>query len=106
MLFSLLIYFIGYKLRAGESEWNELHLVDVLQKGDRAEFRGQTYASVYSPANQKLHPGKQAEVRHVPRRIHWPVERRTSRRRSQCHAERRCLQGGGLCARLDQPALS
>ena len=53
VLFSLLIYFIGYKLRAGESEWNELHVVDVLQKGDRAELRGQTYASVYSPANQK-----------------------------------------------------
>ena len=53
VLFSLLIYFIGYKLRAGESEWNELHVVDVLPKGDRAELRGQTYASVYSPANQK-----------------------------------------------------
>ena len=53
VLFSLLIYFIGYKLRAGESEWNELHVVDVLQKGDRAELRGQTYVSVYSPANQK-----------------------------------------------------
>ena len=34
VLFSLLIYFIGYKLRAGETEWNELHLVDVLQNGD------------------------------------------------------------------------
>jgi len=53
VLFSLLIYFIGYKLRAGESEWNELHLVDVLPRADRAELRGQTYASVYSPANQK-----------------------------------------------------
>ena len=52
VLFSLLIYFIGYKLRAGESEWNELHVVDVLLKGERAELRGQTYASVYSPANQ------------------------------------------------------
>jgi hypothetical protein len=53
VLFSLLIYVIGYKLRAGESEWNELHLVDVLLKGDEAELRGQTYASVYSPANQR-----------------------------------------------------
>jgi len=53
VLFSLLIYFIGYKLRAGESEWNELHLVDVLLNGDRAELRGRTYASVYSPSNQK-----------------------------------------------------
>ncbi|MGA2865792.1 MAG: hypothetical protein ABSF95_15065 [Verrucomicrobiota bacterium] len=53
VLFSLLIYFIGYKLRAGESEWNELHLVDVLLNGDRAELRGRTYASVYSPSNQR-----------------------------------------------------
>jgi hypothetical protein len=53
VLFSLLIYFIGYKLRAGESEWNELHLVDVLLNGDRAELRGRTYASIYSPSNQR-----------------------------------------------------
>jgi hypothetical protein len=53
VLFSLLIYFIGYKLRAGESEWNELNLVDVLSAGEGAELRGRTYASVYSPANQR-----------------------------------------------------
>ena len=53
VMFSLVIYFIGYKLRAGESEWNELHLVDVLLKGDHAELRGRTYSSVYSPANQR-----------------------------------------------------
>jgi hypothetical protein len=51
--FSLLIYFIGYKLRAGESEWNELHIVDVLASGDHAELRGRTYSSVYAPANAK-----------------------------------------------------
>jgi hypothetical protein len=51
--FSLLIYFIGYKLRAGESEWNELNVVDVLASRDRAELRGRTYSSVYSPANQR-----------------------------------------------------
>jgi hypothetical protein len=53
VFFSLLIYFIGYKLRAGESEWSELHVVDVLPKGEQAELRGQTYASVYSPSNQR-----------------------------------------------------
>jgi hypothetical protein len=53
VLFSLLIYGIGYKLRAGDSEWNELHLVDVLANGRQVELRGRTYASVYSPANQK-----------------------------------------------------
>lgn len=53
VLFSLIIYFIGYKLRAGESEWNELHLVDVLPNGDLAGLRGRTYCSVYSPSNQR-----------------------------------------------------
>jgi hypothetical protein len=59
VLFSLLIYFIGYKLRAGESEWNELHLVDVLFNAERAELRGRTYASVYSPSNQKYNLASQ-----------------------------------------------
>jgi hypothetical protein len=52
-LFSGLIYFIGYKLRAGETEWNELHLVDVLPRGNQADLRGRTYASVYSPVNAR-----------------------------------------------------
>lgn len=51
VLFSLLIYFIGYKLRAGETEWNELHLVDILPRGERAELRGRTYVSIYSSSN-------------------------------------------------------
>ncbi len=53
VLFSVLIYFIGYKLRAGETEWNELHLVDVFQKGERAELRGRAYGSIYSPVNAR-----------------------------------------------------
>jgi len=61
VLFSLLIYFIGYKLRAGESEWNELHLVDVLPKGQGSELRGRTYASIYSPVNQKYRVESQEE---------------------------------------------
>ena len=53
VLFSLLIYYIGYKLRAGETEWNELNIVDLLPHGERAEWRGRTYASVYSPINAR-----------------------------------------------------
>ncbi len=53
VLFSLLIYLIGYKLRAGESEWNELQVVDLLEKTDGAELRGRTYVSIYSPSNEK-----------------------------------------------------
>ena len=49
--FSLLIYFIGYKLRAGETEWNELHVVDVTPYGDTADLRGRSYGSIYSPVN-------------------------------------------------------
>jgi hypothetical protein len=52
-LFSLLIYLIGYKLRAGQIEWNEMHIVDVLPQGDgtRAVLRGRTFAGIYSPRN-------------------------------------------------------
>jgi hypothetical protein len=53
VLFSLVIYLIGYKLRAGETEWNDLHVVDVLVNGDHAELRGRTYSSIYSPSNQR-----------------------------------------------------
>jgi hypothetical protein len=51
VLFSLLIYLIGYKLRAGETEWNELQVVDILPRGQRAALRGRTFASIYSSAN-------------------------------------------------------
>jgi hypothetical protein len=51
--FSLLIYFIGYKLRAGETEWNELHVVDVIPHGERADLRGRSYGSIYSPVNAR-----------------------------------------------------
>ena len=52
-LFSALIYVIGYKLRAGETEWNELHIVDVMPWGEQADLRGRTYTSIYSPVNAK-----------------------------------------------------
>jgi len=51
LIFSGLIYWIGFHLRAGELEWNELNLVDVLPDNDRAVLRGQTYVSIYSPVN-------------------------------------------------------
>jgi hypothetical protein len=51
VLFSGLIYLIGFHLRAGELEWNELNVVDVLPDNDRAVLRGETYISIYSPVN-------------------------------------------------------
>lgn len=52
VLFSVMIYLIGYKLRAGETEWNELNLVDVLPRGDTVEMRGHSFFSIYSPVNE------------------------------------------------------
>ena len=52
-LFSVLIYIIGYKLRAGETEWNELHVVDIMPFGEKADLRGRTFASIYSPVNAR-----------------------------------------------------
>ncbi|MDP6892473.1 MAG: hypothetical protein QF731_04780 [Verrucomicrobiota bacterium] len=51
IFFSLLIYYIGYRLRAGQLEINELHIVDVLP-GDQVTLRGRSYASIYSPSNK------------------------------------------------------
>jgi hypothetical protein len=53
VFFSLLIYFIGYKLRAGETEWNEVQIVDVYPRGDQADLRGRSYVSVYSSSNAR-----------------------------------------------------
>ena len=55
VLFSILIYVIGYKLRAGRTEWNEIHIVDVLpmdSSGERAALRGRSFCNLYSPANR------------------------------------------------------
>ncbi|MBL9140187.1 MAG: hypothetical protein JNK85_30240 [Verrucomicrobiales bacterium] len=53
LLFSGLIYFIGYRLRAGDLELNELQIADQLPRGDGAAWRGRTWVSIYSPANAR-----------------------------------------------------
>jgi hypothetical protein len=53
VLFSGLIYFIGYRLRAGDLEWNELQVVDQLPRAEGAALRGRTWVSVYSPENAR-----------------------------------------------------
>jgi hypothetical protein len=51
--FSFLIYYIGFRLRAGDTELNELHVVDVLPRGEQVALRGRTYASLYSSSNAR-----------------------------------------------------
>jgi len=59
--FSGLIYLIGFHLRAGELEWNELNVVDVLPDllpgVPSAVLRGETYVSIYSPVNARYQLG-------------------------------------------------
>jgi hypothetical protein len=50
-LFSALIYYVGFRLRAGDSEWSELHIVDIIPFGQETLTRGRTYGSLYSPVN-------------------------------------------------------
>lgn len=52
-LFSGLIYLIGYRLRAGETEWNEVQMVDVIPFGDLTQWRVRSFGSVYSPSNRR-----------------------------------------------------
>lgn len=68
LLFSGLIYFIGYKLRAGQTEWNELQVVDILPGSGNAPatLRGRTFGSLYSPANATyslVNPAQEAAIR-------------------------------------------
>lgn len=56
VVFSLMLYAIGFHLRAGKTEWNEFHLVDLHPLGTNAlaaGVRGRTYGSVYSPSNDR-----------------------------------------------------
>lgn len=52
--FSFLIYLIGYRLRAGDTEWNELQVVDILPFGEQVQLRSRSFGSVYSPANRRF----------------------------------------------------
>ncbi|MFM7818999.1 MAG: hypothetical protein ACKPGI_18795 [Verrucomicrobiota bacterium] len=51
LLFSGLIYLIGYRLRSGQTEWNELQIVDVIprESGASSLLRCRTYGGLYSP---------------------------------------------------------
>ena len=67
-IFSLLIYFIGYKLRAGQLELNELHIVDVLP-GQQEVMRGRSYVSIYSPLNDDYRLGGSFERSGIRSRV-------------------------------------
>ena len=57
VFFSLLIYWIGSALRAGETEWNEVQVLDLIQPSTGPVVRARSFGSVYSPGNRVFHFG-------------------------------------------------
>ncbi|MCX8157555.1 MAG: hypothetical protein N3J91_14105 [Verrucomicrobiae bacterium] len=52
VMFSALIYWVGYKLRAGQREWNEMHVADIHPRDQGgALIRGWNFIGTYAPAN-------------------------------------------------------
>ena len=47
-----MIYYIGYYLRSGLTEWNELHVVDVVEGEGSDLLRGRAWLGVYSPRDE------------------------------------------------------
>ena len=105
VLFSLLIYFIGYKLRAGESEWNELHLVDVLaQRRAGGATRANLRVGLF-PVQSAVPAGGPAGIRDAAQRVCRHLDGLATRREGGLHAGgRRFVQRGDLRPCLDQPA--
>lgn len=52
VIFSAVIYWIGYYLRAGDTEWNELQIVDVPSSAAARQTRVHSFGSIYSPAHR------------------------------------------------------
>lgn len=51
-LFSGLFYVVAFMLRSGDSEYNELHIVDMHPGSSQTLWAGTTYGLIYSPANK------------------------------------------------------
>jgi hypothetical protein len=51
--FSVVVYLIGYRLRAGDTEWNEVQFVDLIPYGAQSQTWVRSYGSLYSPSNQR-----------------------------------------------------
>lgn len=66
LAFSGIIYLVGFKLRAGALEWNELNIVDAIASQPEAPLKGRTYSLIYSPSNRRYTlqgPGGKAALR-------------------------------------------
>lgn len=84
-VFSGLIYFIGYRLRAGALEWNEIQVVDQLPRENGAALRGRTWSSLYSPANARYRLASEQAFATIRSELQPPGSARTDSARMSTH---------------------
>lgn len=53
IIFSLLIYYMGYTVRSGRTEWSAVHLVKMPAPNSGGKAVCRTYAGIYSPSNRE-----------------------------------------------------
>jgi len=53
ILFTGLIYWIGYRLRAGQTEAKQFHVVDIISDHGRTYLRGRSLIGIYSAVNRQ-----------------------------------------------------
>ena len=53
IVFSLLIYFLGYTVRSGRTEWSAVHLFKMPSPDSGGKVTCRTYAGIYSPSNRE-----------------------------------------------------
>ena len=94
ILFSVLIYYIGYYLRAGVAEWNELHIVDVVEGDGSDTLRGRSWLGIYSPGNDDYPVSSSLPEVHLRPEIGGNEDQGKSRTR---------ISGAGLEAELSVP---
>ncbi len=53
IIFSGIIYLVGYSIRAGRTEWRAVHVADLGGLNSDGPVIGTTFAGIYSPANRR-----------------------------------------------------
>ena len=76
VVFSGLDLFHRLPLRAGELEWNELNVVDVLPDGDAGRAAGPDLRFDLFAQQRALQTGRRGKVRHLARRVFRTLRRR------------------------------
>ena len=106
VIFSGLIYYIGFHLRAGELEWNELNLVDVLPDSRTGPCcAGRPTFRFIRRSTRDYELAEQPEVRHPCAGNTWAISAAARKTAGAAIVQTgNNFDARSLCAGLDQPA--